>query len=87
MPKTDVDRQRDYRRHQAERLAALMAEHQSLRSELSVLRDQLSATLAEADRLAGLACKHSAAVVEGGTCPACGAEIWCAREGGRAAAS
>jgi hypothetical protein len=79
MPKTNADYQREHRQRQAHRLAELQAENASLHEELSTARTELDAALAECGRLAAMACKRPAAVVDPGTCWACGAELWRAR--------
>ncbi len=76
MPKTNAERQRDYRQRQAGRIAALVAEAAELRTEAGVLRTDLAAALDEAERLALTACRHPASAVDSGTCRACGADVW-----------
>jgi hypothetical protein len=76
MPKTNAERQQDYRQRRAGRIAALEAEAAQLRTEAGVLRADLAAALGEAERLASTACRHPAGAVDGGTCGACGAEVW-----------
>jgi hypothetical protein len=76
MPKTNAERQRDYRQRRAGRITALEAEVAELRTEAGVLRADLAAALGEAERLALTACRHQAAAVDGGTCRACGTEVW-----------
>jgi hypothetical protein len=36
----------------------------------------LAAALDEAERLAAIACKHPAGAIDGGTCQACGTDVW-----------
>ena len=76
MPKTNAERQAAYRLRRAEHTAALEAEVAQLRAKLHDARTDLAATLGEAERLASTACRHPAAAVDGGTCRACGTEIW-----------
>jgi len=87
MPKSHAERQRDYRerqqvsaRHQAERIseleAALDAERAILHAELDAARSQLNAALAEVERLSASQCRHPAGAVDGGTCRACGTDVW-----------
>jgi hypothetical protein len=76
MPKTNAERQQTWRQRRAQRIAALEAETAQLHAETGILRADLAAALAEAERLATAACKHPAVAVDGGTCQACGAEIW-----------
>jgi hypothetical protein len=76
MPKTNAERQRDYRQRRARRITVLEAENTSLRAQLDSTRSELDAALAETERLASAACKHPAGAVDGGTCRACGAEVW-----------
>jgi hypothetical protein len=57
------------RLRQAERIAALEAERDRLQADLD-------AALGEAQRLALSACRHPAATVDGGTCMACGTDLW-----------
>lgn len=73
---TSAERQRAWRQRRTRRLAALEAENARLRAELDGLRGQLAAAQDEIGRLAGQACKHPAAAVDGGTCRACGNEVW-----------
>jgi hypothetical protein len=76
MPKTNAQRQRDYRQRHARRITVLEAEVTELRTEAGILRADLAAALAEAERLAAMACRHPAGAVDGGTCRACEREIW-----------
>jgi hypothetical protein len=69
MPKTNADYQREHRQRQACRLTALEAERDRLRTDLA-------AALGEAQRLALTACRHPSAAVDGGTCRACGQDVW-----------
>jgi len=47
-----------------------------MRAELHDARADLDAALGEAQRLALTAHRHPSAAVDGGTCQACGTEIW-----------
>jgi hypothetical protein len=76
MPKTNADYQREHRQRQARRLAGLQAENASLHTELNSVRAELDAAPAECERLAATACKHPAGAVDGGTCQACGNDVW-----------
>ena len=76
MLKTNAERQRAWRHRRARRIAALEAEAAELRTQADVLRADLAAALGEAERLASTACRHPAGAVDGGTCRACGAEVW-----------
>jgi hypothetical protein len=76
MPKTNAERQRTWRQRRAGRIAVLETEAAELRTEAAVLRADLAAALDEAERLALTACRHPAGAVDGGTCQACGAEVW-----------
>jgi hypothetical protein len=76
MPKTNAQRQQAWRQRRAGHTAALKAEVAQLRAELNDARTDLAAALGEAERLALTACMHPAGAVDGGTCRACGAEIW-----------
>ncbi len=76
MPKTNAERQLAWRQHRAGRIAALEAEAAQLRTEIAGVREDLAAALTEAERLALTACRHPAAAVDGGTCRACGTELW-----------
>jgi hypothetical protein len=76
MPKSHAERQRDYRerqrgtgRHQAERITELEA-------ALDTVRSELDAALTEVQRLTASQCRHPAGAIDGGTCRACGAEVW-----------
>lgn len=76
MPKTNAARQQAWRQRRTARMTALETETAQLRTEASVLRADLAAALDEAERLASAACRHPAGAVDGGTCRACGAEVW-----------
>ncbi len=76
MPKTNAERQRAWRQRRVGRIAALEAEAAGLRTEAGSLRADLAAALDEAGRLALTACRHPAGGVDGGTCQACGTEVW-----------
>jgi hypothetical protein len=67
--KTTAERQRAFRQRQADRIAPLEA-------ELADVRSQLADALTEAERLAAQQCRHPAAAVDGGTCHACGNDVW-----------
>jgi hypothetical protein len=66
---TTAERQRAFRRRQIERIATLEQENAQLCADLAD-------ALAEAERLASTACRHPAGAVDGGTCRACGTEVW-----------
>jgi hypothetical protein len=76
MPKTNAERQQAWRQRRAGRIAALETEAAELRTEAAVLRTDLAAALDEAERLASTACRHPAGAVDGGTCRACGTDVW-----------
>jgi hypothetical protein len=76
MPRTNAERQKAWRQRRAEHAVALEAEVAQLRGKLHDVRAELDAALGEAQRLALTTCRHPAAAVDGGTCRACGAEIW-----------
>jgi hypothetical protein len=76
MPKTNAEYQREHRQRRARRLAALEAQCAVLEAERDRLRADLDAMQAECERLAAMACRHPAGAVDGGTCRACGAEVW-----------
>ena len=87
MPKTHAQRQRDHRdrqnaasRHQVQRLSELEAILEARIAALQAERDRFQADLdtahAEIERLTAAQCKHPAAALDGGTCRACGTEIW-----------
>jgi hypothetical protein len=69
MATTNAQRQRTWRQRQARHIAALQAERDRLQADLD-------AAHAEVKRLAAMACRHPSAAVVGGTCRACGTEIW-----------
>ena len=77
MPKTGSERQTAWRQRQARLAAALEADNAQLRAELARVSIDLADALAETGRLAAQQCKHpAAAAVDGGTCHACGTDIW-----------
>jgi hypothetical protein len=76
MPLTVAERQRSFRQRQIDRIAELEAESAGLRSLVDELQARAESAEAEAERLAGMACKHPAAAVDGGRCMACGADVW-----------
>jgi hypothetical protein len=69
MAATTAERQRAFRRRQIERIATLEQENSQLRAELAC-------AMAEVQRLTTQACRHPAAAVDGGTCRACGTDVW-----------
>jgi len=87
MPKTNAERQRDWRQrqhatghHQAQRIseleAALDAQHAALLAERDLLQADLDAAHADIERLTASQCRHPAGAVDGGTCRACGTDVW-----------
>jgi hypothetical protein len=76
MPKTNAERQQAWRHRRAARIAALETEAAQLRAEDDALREELDDALAECERLAATQCKHPSAAIDGGTCRACGTEVW-----------
>ena len=66
---TTTERQRAFRHRQVERIATLEYENAQLRTDPAD-------ALAEAERLGIQQCKHPAAAVDGGTCHACGNDVW-----------
>jgi len=76
MPQTGAERQRAWRDRRARHITSLEADRTWLRAELADTRGQLADALAETERLAAQQCKHPAAAVDGGTCHACGIEVW-----------
>ena len=76
MPKTNAERQATWRQRRAARITALETEAAELRTELDGARADLATALSEAERLASTACRHPAGAVDGGTCRACGTEMW-----------
>jgi hypothetical protein len=80
---TNAERQRNYRRRHAQRVAelqqapaALRAEVAEVRRQLATARQDLADALAENERLAKPACHHPAEAVLDGRCHACGADVW-----------
>ena len=69
MPKTSAEQQRAWRDRRARLIAVLEQENARLRADLAD-------ALAETERLAAQQCKHPAAAVDGGTCRACGNDLW-----------
>lgn len=70
MAQTTAQRQQAWRQRRA-------AEAVELRSRVADLEDRLADALAEVERLsAGPRCRHPAEAVDGGTCRACGEDIW-----------
>jgi hypothetical protein len=76
MAKTSAERQRDYRERHARRVARLEAVVADLGRQLATAEAGLESALAENERLAAMTCRHPAGAVDGGTCRACGAEVW-----------
>ncbi len=76
MAKSNADYQREHRERRSAHLRAVAAERDALRAEVEGLRDALGAAEAEIERLADMACKHPSAVMQGGTCRACGQDVW-----------
>ena len=76
MPKTGAERQRAWRDRRTRLITDLEAEHAQIGAELADVRGQLADALAECERLAAQQSKHPAAAVDGGTCHACGNDVW-----------
>jgi hypothetical protein len=76
MPKTNAQYQAEHRQRQALRLAELEARCTAVEAERDRLQADLAAAQDECERLDAMACRHKAAAVDGGTCRACGTEIW-----------
>ena len=76
MTKTNADYQRAHRQRAAERLAELQRENALLLERAELAESALSAAEAETERLSASQCRHPAAVVDGGRCHACGADVW-----------
>lgn len=76
MALTGAERQAAWRQRRARASADLEAETARLRAELAEAHCQLAEARDEIGRLAGQACKHPAAAVEGSTCRACDREVW-----------
>ncbi len=73
---TVAERQRAFRLRQADRIAELEAVVGDLRDRAESAELALTAANDEIERLAGLACRHPAAAVDGGRCAACGQDVW-----------
>lgn len=76
MPMTGAERQQAWRQRHLRLVVGLQADIADLRAELGDVRGQLADALAEIERLAAQQCKHPAAAMDGGTCQACGSEVW-----------
>jgi hypothetical protein len=74
--KTIAERQHGWRQRRTARITALETETAQLRTQASALRAELDAALAECERLAATQCKHPSGAIDGGTCRACGTEVW-----------
>lgn len=76
MPKTNADYQREHRQRVAERLGVLERQNVMLAQRLADAESALGVALEENERLSASQCRHPSAVVDGGRCHACGAEVW-----------
>lgn len=76
MAKTDAQRSAAYRQRRGRRVADLVASEARLRASVADLERQLGDALAEVERLSSAGCKHPAEAVQGGTCQACGSDLW-----------
>jgi hypothetical protein len=82
-PLTGAERQRDWRERHARRTVELERAYDSIKAENAELRKQLTAlkavladALADNERLTKPQCRHPAEAVDGGTCRACGTDLW-----------
>lgn len=76
MARANAEYQRDWRQRRAERVAVLERETAGLRRLLADAQADLATALADNERLAAAQCRHPAGAVDGGTCRACGSEVW-----------
>jgi hypothetical protein len=77
MPLSGAERQQAFRERRGQALKDARAEIAGLREQLAKAQQDLDAALAEIERLSsGPGCRHPAEAVEGGTCRACGADVW-----------
>jgi hypothetical protein len=76
MAKTHAERQRDYRGRQARRVLELERANEDLTGQLEAAQADLGRALADLERFTSVQCKHPSEAVDGGTCRACGADVW-----------
>jgi hypothetical protein len=76
MPQTGAERQRSWRQRRAHRVSGLEAALAARDTALADLTRALEDAQAENERLRGPACRHPAEAVQGGTCQACGTDVW-----------
>jgi chromosome segregation ATPase len=76
MPKTNAGHQQAWRNRRADRLAGAERKVAALSARLTETEAELAAARQEIERLSASQCRHPAAVVDGGTCQACGTDVW-----------
>jgi DNA repair exonuclease SbcCD ATPase subunit len=76
MPLSNAERQQAFRQRRARALKDARAEIDRLRRQLAEAQQDLDGALAEVERLSSAQCKHPAEAVDGGTCRACGQDVW-----------
>jgi hypothetical protein len=77
MALSPAEKQRNYRQRHAQRVAGLEESNALLREQLATAQQDLADALAANERLSGgPSCRHPSEAVDGGTCRACGADVW-----------
>jgi hypothetical protein len=76
MPQTGAQRQSAYRARRAALIGELRSRVAILETGLADSARQLAEARADVERLSSAQCRHPAEAVDGGTCRACGADVW-----------
>lgn len=76
MAQTNAQRVQAHRVRQRQKIADLTREVGSLTARVTELAGLLEASEAECESLRASQCRHPSQVVHGGTCRACGTEVW-----------
>ncbi len=76
MARTGAERQAAFRERRDARRSDLQGENERLRAAVAGLEGRIAWLESECGRLAEAACGHPAMAVRGGTCLACGSEVW-----------
>ena len=76
MARTGAQRQAAFPERRDARRSGVLGENERLRAEVAGLEGRVAWLESECERLAEAACGHPAMAVRGGTCLACGSEVW-----------
>jgi predicted RNase H-like nuclease (RuvC/YqgF family) len=76
MAKTNADYQREHRERRTRRIAGLEARVAELEAELESVRAENEGLRQALEAAEGMQCRHPSGAVSGGTCRACGQDVW-----------